>query len=269
MNSAALVVRGLSVAYGPRQVLSGLTLAEVRPGSVIGVLGPNGVGKSTLLRAIARMVPAEGEVTLGSLDLLRGRRHEHLSRVAYLPQTLPQASSLRVLELTTAALRATCPELPAGEREARVQAVLSELQLLPLALRRLDELSGGQRQMVGLAQVLVRRTPLMLLDEPTSALDLRWQMHTLHAVRRAAVERGAIACVAMHDLNLAARCCDRLVVLGASGVLADGAPDSVLCAGLLREAFGVEARIERHAGAAPVVVVERALDLKPAQDQMA
>ena len=259
MSGGVLIVNGLGVAYGARQVLSGLTLAEAKPGSVIGVLGPNGVGKSTLLRAVARMVPARGEVRLGALDLLQCRRDEHLQRVAYLPQTLPQASSLRVLELTIAALRATCPELPPAEREARVHAVLSDLQLLPLALRRLDQLSGGQRQMVGLAQVLVRRTPLMLLDEPTSALDLRWQMHTLQAVRKAASERGAIACIAMHDLNLAARSCDRLVLLGPQGLLADGVPGDVLRSELLREAFRVEARIERHIDAAPVVVVERAL----------
>jgi iron complex transport system ATP-binding protein len=110
-----------------------------------------------------------------------------------------------------------------------------------------------------LAQVLVRRTPLMLLDEPTSALDLRWQMHTLHAVRKAARERGAIACIAMHDLNLAARTCDRLVLLGPQGLLADGAPATVLRSELLREAFRVEARIEHHIDAAPVVVVERAI----------
>lgn len=259
MSAGAFTVNGLSVSYGARQVLAGLTLAEAPAGSVIGVLGPNGVGKSTLLRAMARLVPSRGEVRLGALDLLRCRRDEHVKRVAYLPQSLPQASTLRVLELIVAALRATCPELAEGERTARVQSVLSELQLLPLALQRLDQLSGGQRQMVGLAQVLVRRTPLMLLDEPTSALDLRWQMHTLQALRNAARERGAIACVAMHDLNLAARSCDRLVLLGPQGLLADGAPGTVLRSELLREAFRVEARIEHHIDAAPVVVVERAL----------
>jgi iron complex transport system ATP-binding protein len=259
MSGDAFMVNGLGVSYGARKVLSALTLAHAQPGSVIGVLGPNGVGKSTLLRAIARLVPSRGEVRLGAMDLLHCRRDQHLRSVAYLPQSLPQATTLRVLELTSAALRATCPELQAGEREARVHAVLAELQLLPLALQRLDQLSGGQRQMVGLAQVLVRRTPLMLLDEPTSALDLRWQMHTLHAMRKAARERGAIACIAMHDLNLAARTCDRLVLLGPQGLLADGAPATVLRSELLREAFRVEARIEHHIDAAPVVVVERAI----------
>lgn len=258
-----LRIEAVEVAYGARRVLPPLSLHAVPPGSVVGVLGPNGVGKSTLLRAIARLVPARGEVHLGGIDLLRCRREERLRHVAYLPQTLPQASSLRVLEVIVGALRATCPALPAAEREARVAAVLAELQLLPLALARLDRLSGGQRQMVGLAQVLVRRTPLLLLDEPTSALDLRWQMRTLQALRGVARERGAIVCLAMHDLNLAARHCDRLVLLGPGGLLAEGPPDAVLRATLLREAFAVEARVERDARQVPVVVVERALTDAP------
>jgi iron complex transport system ATP-binding protein len=259
MSSAILRINALDVAYGSRHVLSQLRLAEVQPGSVVGVLGPNGVGKSTLLRAIARLVPAHGEVRLGTLDLLACRRLEHLRHVAYLPQTLPQGSSLRVLEVIVGALRATCPNLAAGERDERLQSVLDGLHLMPLALRRLDQLSGGQRQMVGLAQVLVRRAPLMLLDEPTSALDLRWQMHTLRALREAARERGAVVCLAMHDLNLAARSCDRLVLLGAGGLLADGTPVEVLRPELLREAFQVDARIERVGGQAPIVLVDRAV----------
>lgn len=259
MNGAVLHIEGLDVAYGARQVISHLKLAEVLPGSVVGVLGPNGVGKSTLLRAMARLVSAQGEVRLGTLDLLNCRRLEHLRHVAYLPQTLPQSSSLRVLEVIVGALRATCPDLAEAEREERLQHVLTELQLMPLALMRLDQLSGGQRQMVGFAQVMVRRAPLMLLDEPTSALDLRWQMQTLHVLRKAARERGAIVCVAMHDLNLAARSCDRLALLGARGLLAEGTPDSVLRAEVLREAFQVDARIERIKGQSPIVLVDRAL----------
>jgi iron complex transport system ATP-binding protein len=136
--------------------------------------------------------------------------------------------------------------------------VLARLQLHALAMQRLDRLSGGQRQMVGLAQVLVRQTPLLLLDEPTSALDLRWQVLALETVRQVARERAAIACIALHDLNLAARFCDRLVLLGRQGVLAEGAPGEVLRPELLRRAYGVEARVEFTSRQDCVVVVERA-----------
>ncbi|AJY41588.1 ABC transporter family protein [Burkholderia humptydooensis] len=121
-------------------------------------------------------------------------------------------------------------------------------------MKPLDSLSGSQRQMVGLAQVLVRNTPLLLLDEPTSALDLRWQLLALEAMRDAASRRAAIIVVAMHDLNLASRFCDRMVLLGPDGVLADGLPSEVLeptrvcgrCAG--RTHFGGGAPHTRRAG---------------------
>lgn len=259
MNSVSLRLDSLDVAYGVRQVLSQLRLAEVLPGQLVGVLGANGAGKSTLLRAVARMTPARGEVHLGGLDLLRCRHDELVRQVAYLPQTLPQATSLRVLELIAGALRATRPDLPAQERDGRVHAVLHQLQLTPLALERLDRLSGGQRQRVGIAQLLVRRAPLMLLDEPTSALDLRWQLQTLEALRHAAQERGAIACVALHDLNLAARFCDRLVLLGSAGLVAEGTPREVLTSALLLQAFQVEAHVQLdETGDIAFVRVERA-----------
>lgn len=251
-------VQALGVDYGSRSVLSQLHLAPVAPGQVVGVLGPNGVGKSTLMRALARLLPAHGQARLGTVDLLDCPRPQHLQRVAYLPQVLPQLSSLRVLETLNGALRATCPGLPAAEREARLQAVLARLQLHALAMQRMDRLSGGQRQMVGLAQVLVRQTPLLLLDEPTSALDLRWQVLALETVRQVAREHAAIACIALHDLNLAARFCDRLVLLGRQGVLAEGTPGEVLRPALLRQAYGVEARVEFTTRQDCVVVVERA-----------
>ncbi|WP_226383090.1 ABC transporter ATP-binding protein [Burkholderia savannae] len=170
---AELRIDNLSVAYGRREILDSLALRPIEPGCVVAVLGPNGVGKSTLLRAIARLVRARGAVSLGRVDLLRGSRREHMRRVGYLPQTLPQASTLLVYEAVSGALRATCGGLSSAEHDARLHAVFEQLRLHPLAMKPLDSLSGGQRQMVGLAQVLVRHTPLLLLDEPTSALDLR------------------------------------------------------------------------------------------------
>ncbi len=263
MRAARLEADGLHVAYGSRTVVPGLRLAPADPGCVIGVLGPNGVGKSTLLRAMARLVPARGTLRLGEVDLLHCSRAQLLGQVGYLPQSLPQACSLRVLEAVVGALRATCPGLSAQEHQARVHDTLAELSLYPLAMRRLDQLSGGQRQMVGLAQVLVRRTPLLLLDEPTSALDLRWQVLALEAVRHAAQARGTIVCMAMHDLNLASRFCDRLLLLGPAGLLADGPPAQVLSAELLREAFQVQASVQRTAAHDAVVLVERALAANP------
>ncbi|MBN3790106.1 ABC transporter ATP-binding protein [Burkholderia sp. Ac-20353] len=258
----ALRIDGLDVAYGARTVLARLSLRPVPPGSAVALLGPNGVGKSTLLRALARLVTARGAATLGQHDLLRSARRDHRRRVGYLPQTLPQPTSLLVYEAVRGALRATCGGLSADAQDARLERVFTQLNLHTLATTPLDRLSGGQRQMVGLAQVLVRETPLLLLDEPTSALDLRWQLLALEAMRDAVTRRGAIALVAMHDLNLAARFCDRLVLLGNDGVLADGGVADVLTPGNLRRAYRVDARIERTASGDYVALAERAASME-------
>src|SRR5690606_37434824 len=125
--------------------------------------------------------------------------------------------------------------------------------------RKLTEMSGGQRQMVGLAQVLVRQPQLLLLDEPTSALDLHWQLNVLETVREATRASGAIALVASHDINLALRFCDQLLVLGPSGLLAQGAPAAVLTSALLRDTYDIEGRVESCSKGFPIVLTDRAV----------
>ena len=144
---------------------------------------------------------------------------------------------------------------------ADIARVFATLGLDALALRPLNELSGGQRQMIGLAQVLVRAPRLLLLDEPTSALDLRWQLQVLQAVRTLVSKGQTLAMIAVHDLNLALRFCDRIVVLGQGRVLASGRPADVLTPALLRTAYGVRARVERCALGHPIVLADEAIAL--------
>jgi len=140
--------------------------------------------------------------------------------------------------------------------ERDVQAVLEQLGILELALRPLSTLSGGQRQMVGLAQVLVRRPQLMLLDEPTSALDLRWQLRVLQLLHEVCRETGAVAVIAIHDINLALRFCDWIAVLSQGRCLAAGPAGQTMSAALLRDAFGIEARVENCSLGWPIVVTD-------------
>lgn len=259
-EDAGLALHALTAGYPRRMVIRALDLPRVPPGSLVGVLGANAAGKSTLLRAIAGLRPAQGRILLDGVDLNACPPRERLRRVGYLPQALPQASTLVAYEAMLAALHASRPGLGRAQTQALIETVFASLGLTGIALRPLSELSGGQRQMVGLAQVIARESRLLLLDEPTSALDLRWQLQVLHAVRALVDRQRAICLMALHDLNLALRFCDRLLVLGADAVLAAGLPAGEIDAGLLRRAYGVQARIERCSHGYPMVLVDRAVD---------
>ncbi|MFY3384098.1 ABC transporter ATP-binding protein [Paracidovorax sp. MALMAid1276] len=251
----------LAAGYPGRPVLQDVCLQRVPPGTLVAVVGPNAVGKSTLLKAVAGLRPVRGQVWLEGIDLATLPPRERLRRVGYLPQALPQSSSLVAYETWQSALRASRSEWTAAQREAAIESVVDSLGLQALALRRLDELSGGQRQMVGLAQVIVRAPRLLLLDEPTSALDLRWQLQVLQAVRALVQQQGTVGLVAVHDLNLALRFCQHVLVLGGGGVLAEGDPAQVLTPALLQRAYGVQARVERCSQGSLLVLADAALPL--------
>lgn len=262
--SGALRLENVSVGYGRKPVLDNLDIGPLPPGSLVAVVGSNAVGKSTLLKAIAGLRAASGRILLGDTDLTQLPLTRRVRLVGYLSQALPQPTSLVAYEAVTSAFRAVRGDLSAPEAERMVEEVFSALDLRSLALRRLSEMSGGQRQMVGLAQVLVRKPPLLLLDEPTSALDLRWQLNVLQTVRAITREEGAICLMAIHDINLALRFCDRIVVLGGGGLLAEGKPEAVMDAALLRRAYGIEGRVERCSHGFPIVLTDRAVAPDPA-----
>lgn len=247
-----------SAGYRGRAVLSGLSLSPIEAGSLVAVVGPNAAGKSTLLKAIAGLIRARGKVMLNGEDLMRVPLGDRVRHVAYLPQSLPQATPLVAYEAVLSAVRATRQDLARHAAEDAVESVFTELGIRDLALRPLGEMSGGQRQMVGLAQIMARAPRLMLLDEPTSALDLHWQMDVIASVRAATRRDGAIALMAMHDINLAIRACDAVVVLAEGRVLADGVPETVLTPEILRGAYGVDARVERCSRGTPFILIDGA-----------
>lgn len=249
----------ISAGYAHRPVLHGIDLPDVPGGTLVAVLGPNAVGKSTLLKAIAGLRPTQGSITLDGQDLRHLTMRERMRCVGYLPQTLPQATSLVAYEILDSGLRASRPEWPTTQREAAIEQVLTSLDLAPLALRRLDELSGGQRQMVGLAQVIARAPRLLLLDEPTSALDLRWQLQVLQTVHQLAQQQGLVVLAALHDLNLALRFCQQVLVLGAGRAQAVGTPAQVLTPDLLARVWGVQARLEHCTQGHPILLADAAL----------
>lgn len=241
--SATLEIRDLSVRYGERRILDGLSLRPLMSGQVTSLVGPNGAGKTTLLRAVAGLTPAAGSVRLEAVDLNRlsvGARARH---VAYMPQSLPQDVALTVMETVLAALEASPSPVIGRAAEEKALRVLERVGALPLAMRRLDRLSGGQRQITGLAQALVREPRVLLLDEPTSALDLRHQLEVLTLARDYAREADAVVVMVLHDLQAAARVSDHIVVLSGGRVKMEGAPTIAITPQVLADVWEVRARI--------------------------
>ncbi|WP_137389563.1 ABC transporter ATP-binding protein [Rhodoligotrophos defluvii] len=254
MRGLAITIQ--SAGYRGRSVLTDLSLPVIAPGCLAAIVGPNAAGKSTLMKAIAGLCQMRGKIALDAEDLGALRPVDRMRKTAYLPQIPPQPTSLLAYETVLGVLRATRQDLGRAAAAQAVEAVFDSLRIHEIALYPLSEMSGGQRQMVGLAQVMVRAPRLLLLDEPTSALDLHWQLDVIRAVREATRRDGVIALMAIHDLNLAIRTADRVIVLAAGKVLADGLPEEAISASILRRAYGVDARIERCSRGTPIILID-------------
>jgi len=241
-----LSLRDVGVAYGRRTILTGVTTPDMSGGEVIAVIGPNAAGKSSLFRRIAGLISGPGTVEVVSTS---GRTP------CYLPQDTAVNAVLTVYESILLA-RKQGGAWGVGEEElAAIDQALHDLDISDLAFRGLGELSGGQRQLVSIAQTLVRRPEIMLLDEPTSALDLHRQFEVLSLVSRLAREKQICVLIAIHDLNQALRIADRVMVLAHGRLAAFGPPREIITPALLEEVYGVVARVETE-GEAPFVVVQ-------------
>ncbi|SEP56127.1 iron complex transport system ATP-binding protein [Azotobacter beijerinckii] len=249
----------LAVQRGGRQVLSGIDL-ELRPGELLGVLGPNGAGKSSLLAALSgELRPAEGQVRLDGRPLADWRGPERARRLAVLPQSPVLEFAFRVEEVVGFG---RLPHASGRRRDAEIVArALAAADATHLRGRSYLTLSGGERQRVHLARVLAQLWPggaqqVLLLDEPTSMLDPLHQHSILQAVRAFAGHGTAVLAI-LHDLNLAARYCDRLLLLADGRVQALGSPEEVLLPGPLKAVFGLEVLVQRHPERGHPLIVAR------------
>jgi iron complex transport system ATP-binding protein len=238
-----LLVDSLSTGYPNRPVIRNITLPPIRAGEVTALVGPNAAGKSTLLRALAGLLPAQGKALLNDVDILRLTARERAEVIGFMPQSVPQATNLTVLEGMLSALHVA----KASRGDPFVdQAIdtLAQIGIANLALEPLYSLSGGQRQLASLARSIVKRPRLLLLDEPTSALDLGHQFDVMNMVRKYASE-GRIAIVVLHDLSFAARWADNIVVMVDGALEIAGLPETAVTADMLFSVYGVRARVER------------------------
>ncbi|WKV76040.1 ABC transporter ATP-binding protein [Streptomyces sp. PCS3-D2] len=251
-----MVARGVTVGYGGRVVIDDLDVA-VPPRVITTIIGANGCGKSTLLRTLARLLrPTRGVVVLDGDDIARLRTRDVARKLGLLPQAPVAPEGLTVADLVA---RGRHPHQSwlrqwSSDDANVVERALAMTGVSDLADRPVDSLSGGQRQRVWISMTLAQGTDLLLLDEPTTYLDLAHAVDVLDLVDDLH-ESGCTVVLVLHDLNLAVRYSDHLVVMKAGTILAQGHPREVITAGLLREAFGLRARvIDDPVGDRPLIV---------------
>ncbi|MDG2049648.1 MAG: ABC transporter ATP-binding protein [Myxococcota bacterium] len=250
-----LAFEDVALNLGGQEVLRGVSLV-VRPGEVLGLLGRNGAGKTSLIRMATRQwTPSRGSVRLDGRPIDSVSRRELARSLATVPQDVHVPFPFRAGEVV---LMGRIPHqrslgFETAEDLEIARAAMAEVGVLSLADRPIDELSGGERQLVLFARALAQRPACLLLDEPTAFLDLRHRMDVLEVVRRFAANGGA-AIVVSHDFSLAARVCDRIAVLAGGRVVADGLPREVLSREGVAAGFGVDVHILEAPDGSPVVV---------------
>ncbi len=242
----AISAQGLTYEVDDKRLLQGVSLHADR-GQLVGLVGPNGAGKTTLLRALSGILRCqEGVVRFDGVDVEHQSSRALAASVALVPQIAPYTHGFNVIELV---LMGRYPHLGRFQIEGRednriARDAMRLTETEQFADRTLDTLSGGERQRVFIARALTQQPRVLLLDEPTTNLDVLHQLKVLNVVRRL-VDDGLTAIAAIHDLNMAARYCDRLVLLSGGRVLAEGPPEQVLSPETMESAFGVRAAIHR------------------------
>ena len=259
MSSNRISVDGLRAGYGKTVVLDGVSY-DFHAGRCVGLLGPNGAGKTTWLRCMAGLLPVSGgTVRLGEQDAGSLDRRERARQVALIRQQTAPA----MMSVWETVCLGRVPHylgrsffMPAAD-EAIVTDALRQADAWHLREKRLDHLSGGERQLVYIAKALAQRPSVLLCDEPVSNLDLSHQLRVYELLRHYAAVHGAVVIAALHDINNAAVFCDELVFLQAGRVLAAGTPRRVMTSRRLKQLYGVDVVCTRDADQVPVVRFKR------------
>lgn len=247
----ALRLEALGAQYGRHRVFADISTGDITGGALTAVIGPNAAGKSTLFKRIAGLLKGDGVVHVSGEESLRP--------ICYMPQDTGANAVLTVYESVLLASKQGSGWKVAEDELVEIDRILTSLRITDLAFRDLGALSGGQRQLVAIAQALVRKPEILLMDEPTSALDLFRQIEVLQFMQRLAQETGIAVLIALHDLNHAMRYCEHALVVADGQLVASGATGEVITPALLREVYHVEARIETCTLGRPLLIVDAAL----------
>lgn len=253
-----LSLKDVAIELEGRRVVEGVSFA-LEAGAVTGLIGPNGAGKTTLLRGIAQLAPlAQGEIQFEGRSAVSLNSAERARQISYLPQGGQVHWPLIVRRLVALGRlpHLTSFAMPRGDDEAAISRALSACDVAHLADRPVTALSGGERSLVLLARALAVGAPLLLADEPGASLDPAHQLQVMELLRAEAAQGRAVL-VVLHDLALATRLCDRLILLDRSRVVADGTADAVLTPERLAKVYGVEAQLSQDGGRTIVLPFRR------------
>ena len=254
-----LAVKNLCFGYADTDVLHDFFMS-VEDGRIASIVGPNGSGKSTLIKCIDRIIkPRSGGVTVARRDLLKMNRKEAARLIAYVPQNSVRVFAHTVFDVVLMGRRPHLGWRADEHDEGKVWEVLRLLGIEELALAFFSELSGGQQQKVLIARALAQDTGLLLLDEPTSNLDIWHQIDVMEILRTLVRKQQITAIIAIHDLNMAARYSDRMLMMKKGKILASGTPEEVLTPENLEAVYGIKATVKRIGDCPFVIPLSRVL----------
>ena len=257
-----LEIKGVSFSYGSRPALGDVTMS-VGEGEVVSIVGPNGSGKTTLIKCINRILKPQGGAVLVEGRDVRETKLRGLARLlAYVPQSAAHVFPSTVFDTVLLGRRPYVNWGISPRDKAIVSQTLSLMGLEALAMRHFSELSGGEQQKVLLARALAQEPQVLLLDEPTSNLDLRHQLEVLGIVRSVVREKRMSAIMAIHDLNLASRYADRVVMLNGGNIIDAGDPVSVFTPENIAHVYGVEAVVKSEGGRPYIVPISPEIEVK-------
>jgi iron complex transport system ATP-binding protein len=253
-----LKVKDVEFSYASVPILKDICI-ELAKSEMLGVVGPNGAGKSTLLRCIDRILePQRGSILLDEREIKKMSMLELAKKLGYIPQSTSQVFPATVFDTVLLGRR---PHVGWRSGEKDMKNVLKTLQMLKIekfAMRDINELSGGQQQKVFIARALTQEPDVLLLDEPTSNLDIRHQLEVMDIIKNIVREEELSAIMAIHDLNLASRYADRIIMMNSGKIFAAGDPVSVLTPDNIKWVYGVEAEVNNNNGR-PYIVPIRAV----------
>ncbi|HDN65046.1 MAG TPA: ABC transporter ATP-binding protein [Methanosarcinales archaeon] len=254
-----LKVENVEFSYTSVPVLTDVCL-ELAQSEMLGVVGPNGAGKSTLIRCIDRILkPQRGNILLDGEEMKHIGMRETAKKLGYIPQSASQIFPATVFDTV---LMGRSPHIGWRSSEKDNEKVLDVLQMLnieDLAMRDINETSGGQQQRVFIARALAQEPDILLLDEPTSNLDIQHQLEVMEIIKDLVAKKGISAIMAVHDLNLASRYTDRVIIMKGGRIFDAGTPPDVLTPENIRSVYGVEAEVINRNGGMPYIIPIRSV----------